>query len=282
MNKLLLITPILLISGSLYASEINDDVIQSKLINGGLANDVKSVTSKEIDPEKLDIRAITPIRNGMTSEPQQKAIEEFLADSLKPEFEINNTELSKEKMKIRKVGASGEFYIYTLENNSEWVCGKGGLERFLGYLYLKKAIEFYGLKKFRVVGTRFAYRTQNRDINHISITETIKGIPVMEGIPVIDSMNFYSFSHYVGDEYLTYEDVYLDKEILGEFNTLRDKIGFKDVGCGSYYANLRKKDGMIYIIDTEYNSFSSPTEGNYFSGYTEEDKKYLEKVFSSF
>jgi len=201
-----------------------------------------SLQAMDSENESVDIRAITPIKHGMNSEKRREAIQSFLRESLKPESELRTTEISGKQ--TRQCGVR-MFQTYTLNDGSEWVMGQGGLSRFLGYLYLKKAIEYYGLKTLRVVETRFAYRNPSGDIE-ISVK------PVAEkhliNIPTIDSKNFFSLSRYMGD----------DRPTLGEgveeLEILRTKIGFTDL---AFNANLRKKDGIIYIIDTEYPSFSS-------------------------
>lgn len=216
------------------------------------------VFAMETENEKIDIRAITPIKNGMNSEQRKGAIESFLKEPLKSEYEFKTAEISSKQS--RQCGGVGRiFQTYTLNDRSEWVIGTGGLNRFLGHLYLKKAIEHYDLKTLCVVETRFAYRNSNSDIT-ISIRPS--GQDGLKNIPVIDSMDFFSLSRYVGDERLTFEDCAEDNAIRNELSILRRKIGFTDIDG---YTNLRKKDGKIYIIDTEYGSFTNLFEP-YFDG----------------
>lgn len=210
-----------------------------------------------MESEEFDIRAITPIRSDMNSEQRKEAIHSFLKESLKPEYELKSTEISGSQ--FRQCGGVGRgFQTYTLNDGSEWVMGQGGLNRFLGHLYLKKAIEHYDLKTLSVVETRFVYRKANSDIIIINIHPN--GQNSLKNIPVIDSMDFFSLSRYVGDERLTSENA--DTDIIKELSILSTKIGFTDI-IG--YTNLRRKDGRVYIIDTEYGSFSNLFEP-YFEG----------------
>ena len=249
-----------------------------------------------MEAEEFDIRAITPLRNGMNDEQRREAIQKFLQDSLKPELEIKETELSEKNMRIRGV-TSKQFQTYTLTDGSEWVHGGVGLDRFLGYLYLKKAIKSYGFKKLCLVETRFLHIKQNDDMDKgdISInigdfgkiSISIDSSKKINAEAVINSKNFCSLSRYVGDEHLTYLEVCNNENIKNELRILREKIGFRDMNCveNSYsyiYHNLRKKDGMIYIFDTEYFSFEDYTKGDPFAGCTEEDREWLEKEHSRY
>jgi hypothetical protein len=181
----------------------------------------------------------------MNSEQRKQVIQSFLKESLKPEHELKQAEISGSQ--FRQCGARG-FNTYVLKDGSEWVMGQGGLNRFLGHVYLKKAIEHYGLETLRVVETRYAYKNPNSDI---TINIHTNGQDKLKNIPVIDSKDFFSLSLYVGDN--RPKEVG-DKE-NEELEILRTKIGFTDM---TFYANLRKYEGKIYIIDTEYGSFSSP------------------------
>ncbi len=209
----------------------------------------------EIPEENFDIRSITPIKNGMPPEQRREAIQSFLKESLKPEYELKTTEISGQSRQCGGVGRL--FQTYTLNDRSEWVMGEGGLNRFLGHLYLKKAIEHYDLKTLCVVETRFAYKNPSNDI---TINIHPNGKNSLKNIPIIDSMDFYSLSRYVEDERLTFENA--DTAIRNELSILRKKIGFTDI---EGYANLRRKDGRVHIIDTEYGSFSNSFEP-YFEG----------------
>jgi hypothetical protein len=247
------------------------------------------------EKEPFNLRSITPLRKDMNDEQQREAIQVFLQDSLKPESEIKEPELLERNKITRKV-ALRQFETYTLTDGSEWVQGGVGLDRFLGYLYLKKAMEAYGLKKVCVVETRYTHIKQYDDMDSgdisinigdfgkISISIDRSGKITEE--PVINSKNFCSLSRYVGDKYLTYLALVNDKDAKTELNILNKKIGFRDMSCvqnGSSftYSNLREKDGMIYIIDTEYFSFEDYSKLDPLSDYKKEEREYLEKEYSS-
>lgn len=217
-------------------------------------NSFSAIAMDESD-ETMDIRAITPIKSGMNSEQRRGAIQSFLRESLTNKgMELKTADISSEQK--RQCGGVGRLFdTYTFKDGSEWVMGAGGLNRFLGYLYLQKAIEHYGLKNVCVAETRFAYKKPS---GAISISVKPIGDKPLENIPTIDSQDFFSLSRYVGD----------DRPALGEVNEeldiLHTKIGFTDFLLNS---NLRKKDGKIYVIDTEYGSFSSTN----ISPYMDED-----------
>ena len=199
----------------------------------------------------MDIRAITPIKSGMNSEQQREAIESFLKESLKPEYEFKTAEIIG---KQTRQCIARSFQTYTLKDGSEWVMGQGGLNRFLGHLYLKKAIEHYDLKTVCVVETRFAYKSDG----DILVSIKPNNEDPLKNLPLIDSMDFFSLSRYIGDERLTRVDAKENEEL----EILRTEIGFTDM---TFYENLRRSDGKIRIIDTEYGSFSNPYEP-YFDG----------------
>ena len=98
------------------------------------------------------------------------------------------------------------FQVLILNDNSEWVFGSGGLERFLGYLYLKKAIDHHGLAKFRAAETKFLY--QPKQEGKISLTvKSANGTP-LKNVRTIDSKDFISLSRYVGDTKPSFDDTW--------------------------------------------------------------------------
>lgn len=223
------------------------------LVLGVVVFGISPVFATMQENETIDISSITPIKSGMNSGPQRReAIQAFLKDSLKPEYELQGDKMLEQH--VRKCGVK-ECETYTLEDGSEWVQGSGGLNRFLGHLYLKKAIEHYNLETLRVVETRYVYINGDN-----SITVSINPSGPLRNVPVIDSKDFLSFSRYIGDE----RPVAAEKE-REELEILRTRIGFTDM---AFYGNLRRYDGKIYIIDTEYGSFSS-TLSPYFENHGE-------------
>lgn len=203
-----------------------------------------STFATPIDNESMDIRAITPIKSGMDSEQIKHAVDAFLKESLKPEGELKQSQITGKQ--FRQCGVRG-FYTYTLEDASEWVMGLGGLNRFLGYVYLKKAIAHYNLQTLDVVETRYAFK--NKD-DGIYVSVNTEGCNRLKNIPLVDSHDFFSLSLYIGDvrpEELTPKE-------WEEIKILNTQIGFTDT---AFNANLRRYQGKIYVIDTEYASFSN-------------------------
>jgi len=209
-----------------------------------------------MDAEELDIRSITPIKSDMNPEQWGKAIFSFLKESLKPESELKTAEISSKQSRQKQVGKP--FEISTLNDGSEWIRGKeGGLNRFFGHLYLKKAIEHYDLKTLCVAETRFAYIGQPNSGFSIEIYPA--GKDRLTDIPVVDSMDFCSYSRYVGDEGFNdlgsiaegFNSAEITSQEKEELKILYTNIGYTDLHIG----NLRKQNGKIFIIDTEYGSF---------------------------
>ncbi len=197
--------------------------------------------------EPMDIRAITPIKKGMDSGQIKQAVDGFLKESLKPEGELKQSQITGKQ--FRQCGVRG-FPTYILEDGSEWVMGAGGLNRFLGYVYLKKAIVHYNLQTLDVVETRYVYK--NKD-DEIAVSVSTEGYNRLKNIPLVDSNDFFSLSVYLGDvrpEELTPKE-------WEEIKILNTQIGFTDT---SFNANLRRYQGKIYVIDTEYASFSNSFE----------------------
>jgi hypothetical protein len=118
-----------------------------------------------------------------------------------------------------------------------------------------------------VVETHFAYRKLSGDI---SVTIQPAKYDNLKNIPVIDSIDFFSLSRYVGDVRPQALEIELNE--YEELKTLQNKIGFTDMLA---YANLRRKDGKIIIIDTEYGSFSNSSFLPYF-----DEEADLEFTFS--
>lgn len=189
--------------------------------------------------EDCDIRFITPLKKDMDSTQQLAAIQSFLKNSLDPEYEIDESKLSVPESRVH----SHLFNVCTHNDGSKWVPGNGGLQRFLGFCYLKKAINHFGLKHIDVAETRFCYKDQKLILINVDDVNF-----KLKNIPFITSDSFSSYSLYVGDERLQGHTEEEGKEL----KILRDQIGFTDI---EMWANLRRKDGKIYVIDTEFRSF---------------------------
>lgn len=215
-------------------------LFSSESIAMGVENDTD-------ERERIDIRAITPIKSDMDSQKRREVVRDFLTKALDPVYELNQADIVSTQ--TRQIAGGRSFQTYTLKDGSEWVMGSGGLNRFLGHLYLKRAIEHYGLQTLCVVETRFAYKDPGN--RAISITISPRGQDRLKNIPVINSTSFFSLSRYIGDTRV---------EALGEVEAqelerLRKEIGFVDIDGNT---NLRRHEGKIYIIDTEYGSFAAP------------------------
>lgn len=121
---------------------------------------------------------------------------------------------------IRKGGRFNSMNIATCEDGSEWVVLLNGnlKERFMGYLYLEAAISELATDRLKAAENKIG--------------------------SYMDKIHY--FSRYVGENKLTFLDFHDEKNLLSE-------TGFKDF-IGN--ANLRKKDDILYVFDTEKGSFS--------------------------
>ncbi|MEN8236358.1 MAG: hypothetical protein ABFQ95_02235 [Pseudomonadota bacterium] len=173
----------------------------------------------------------------------------------KPENEINERGIVSDTTK--KFGTRGDAQRFiTLKDNTKWVGSKDGLQRFLGALYLKKAInnhrpENTSVSKFRAVETKFMIKGQPKNIT-IKIKKS-KDNP-LKNIFTINSDNFISFSRFVGDHKPTDADLLrLGVDFSGKY-ALTYTNGYSDFVQNT---NLRiaSKDNKVTVIDTEYSSF---------------------------
>ena len=194
----------------------------------------------------MNISNITPIKNGMNKEEAAIAIQKFLqTEVLKPENELHVKDIIKNEI-VQTNGIGRMFQLVTFVDGSQWVPAFDGIQRFIGALYLKKALEHHKLIDFCAVETKFILQCPEE-----TITITIKRSQdePLKNLLTINSKNFISLSRYVGDKKpeLTFP--------CNKFN-LRKLTGFRDFMAN---ANLRIRDGdnKVTVIDTEYNSFSS-------------------------
>ena len=199
----------------------------------------------------MNIGDITPVKDEMNKKAAKTAIKNFLkAEVFKPENEINAKDIVSDRPK--KFGTRGdEQRFITLKDGTEWVGSKDGLQRFLGAIYLRKAIDENKVLKFQAVETKFMIKEQPQNIT-INIKKS-EDTP-LKNIFTINSDNFISFSRYVGDKKPTKED--LQGFIVYE---LLHNTGYSDFGGYGEYPNLRIKveDNKIIVIDTEYASFEN-------------------------
>lgn len=210
------------------------------------------------DQGEIDITCITPIKSGMDSEKRREAIKSFLKEHLKSEsrFDINEV-CEAEDVKI----SGREIRIFTLKDQSKWVFCRGDLERFIGYIYLRRVIDYLGLKTTCAAESKFMLMPGKSDI---SVTIHPSGKGRLKDIPVIDSPDFCTFSRYYGDERVEFYDRSYD---LSNDLLLLIKYGFLEI------SNIRKKDEKFYVFDTEYDSFDN-------NGTTIDIDQTLENTFS--
>ena len=220
------------------------------------------VLAMEIPVEDFTIQSITPIKKGLLPEQRREAIQSFLLESLKPEYEFDITSIISHQTR------TCDRYSFTtciLNDGSEWVENPPGLDRFLGYLYLKKAIEHYDDQKILyAIETRFAYKKPDGDI-------TIRIEPYSNNffktLPVLNSYDFCTFSRYLpGKEDVQFQARSLiggKKEIKAKW-TLLSRIRFTDIQSeydNTKYKNIKRgAQGKICIYDTEYRSFSNAAD----------------------
>lgn len=126
--------------------------------------------------------------------------------------------MNQEIVGMRKGGRRNESTILEYEDGTEWVLlNNPWQERFCGFLYLQNALKESKLDKVEPEENKMA----------------------LNGKQII------YLSRYCGEkkpEFFYY---------LNEFHTLNE-IGFTDTSGG---ANLREKDGKIYVFDTQKISF---------------------------
>lgn len=194
----------------------------------------------------ISIRDITPVKDGMNKEEAATAIQNFLqTEVLKAENELRIKDIIKQES-VQTNGTGRIFQLITLADGTQWVPAFDGLQRFLGALYLKKAIEHHKIRDFCAVESKFILKDSRE-----AITITVKNPQnsPLKNVFTINSNNFISLSRYVGDK----------KPDFGfpcDASNLRKLTGFSDFAAN---ANLRIRDGdnKVTVIDTEYSSFSS-------------------------
>jgi len=170
----------------------------------------------------------------------------FKTEVFNPKHEIKESEIKNREERDTGPGTRS-FSVLTLEDGTEWVLGDRSIQRFLGYLYLKKSIEYHQLVKFRPAEVRYIYKPKIKDRISVRVKTINEGS--LKGLRTINSSDFFSVSKYMGDTKPEEQDI-----PFGEKFILVSEIGFVDIAYG---ANLRKEGDHIYILDTEYGSFKS-------------------------
>lgn len=219
-----------------------------------------SAAPQDVKQEKIcfNIGNITPVKNTMTSkEEAKKAIQLFFQQEvLKPENELKESDIAA----VQNVSTNGTgriFTLITMADETQWVQGFGGIERFLGALYLKKAIEFHGLgNEWKVAETKFVLKKPIEE----GITVTVKSSQKspLKNIFTVDSRDFIPLSRYAGEEKPGTQSCSHIRNLSPKCGKLTTSTGFSDMLA---FANFRVQEGdeKITVIDTEYRSFCSDT-----------------------
>jgi hypothetical protein len=124
---------------------------------------------------------------------------------------------------VRDGGRFNQSQILTYTDGTEWVllCEKIK-DRFCGFLYLQDALKKAGADKIKAAPNKMA---------------------------IFDGQIIY-LSQYCGEKKVGFGT---PDECLQQMSTLVGEVGFTDIGGN---ANLREKDGEIFVFDTEKGSFA--------------------------
>lgn len=123
---------------------------------------------------------------------------------------------------MRRGGRLNQSIIMKYEDGSEWVfLNNKGQERFCGFLYLQKALNDLNVSSMQAAENKIAIH--NRKIIYLS--------------------------KYYGDNPPSFGKV---EDYRNKLSVLNQEVKFIDTREN---ANLREKDGVVYIFDTEKNSF---------------------------
>ena len=190
------------------------------------------------------IHKITPINDKTNLENVQNSVHDFLKETL--HGNILSDRIIR-KTTLRANGGTGRmFTLITTEKDVRYVVCNGGLERLIGYHYLKNALLNSSIEQY-------GWRTANTKVIPLNLsksgkfTVTIrKGKNHLENLLLIDSDNFITVSEYVGEVKPDFMDTLNGRHIT-------ETTGFSDMACS---ANLRMHEGHITIFDTEYGSFT--------------------------
>jgi hypothetical protein len=125
---------------------------------------------------------------------------------------------------MRRGGRFNQSIILKYEDGSEWVfLNNRAEERFCGFLYLQKELKDLGVSRVQAAENKMAI--QDRKIIYLS--------------------------KYYGDN----KPDFMELHGYGkELSILDREVKFTDTTAN---ANLRKKDGVVYVFDTEKGSFHS-------------------------
>jgi hypothetical protein len=218
------------------------------------AEDTSSIDPEKINPPVLmNISDITPVKNGMNIEEARDKIKDFLKNQvLTPENLISSQDIIDEGEIILNSGRMLE--VITLKDQTTWVKGAGCLQRFVGALYLKKAIQAHNLNQWQAVESKIRF-SKNEIPPEITVTAKPALETPLKNLLTINSRNLISYSQYVGDT-KPVSNPFDANVVLLPLKTLQELTGYHDFAA---YANFRVQEGnnKVTIIDTEYGSFSS-------------------------
>ncbi len=193
--------------------------------------------------QAITIEDLTPVKPEMTLPEATDAIRDFLKTVLTSDNRISMEEI--EDVSEVKMPSGRLCTRITLADGTQWIQGTGGLERFLGALYLNKALDVHPVSRFRAVKTKFLFKPAHPGQVTVKIADT-KSKPCH--IFTINSGDFICLSQYVGD---------VKPDVFGgvKVSELTLKTGFSDTAG---FANFRvTQDNTITVIDTEYHSFDN-------------------------
>lgn len=193
----------------------------------------------------MTILDITPIKEWMSRAEAETALKTFLKKDVFNEENLFQHSIIKEEYVRPTPGKT--FLLITCEDGSQWVPNVDGLQRFIGALYLNKAIKYYDLRKWRAVETKFILHRPEEPFT--IVIKKSQDTP-LQNIFTINSAYFTTFSRYAGDLIPDMDTLYT------EVSPIRKFTGYKDFAGG---ANVRIIPGVdkITLIDTEYTSFTT-------------------------
>ena len=127
-----------------------------------------------------------------------------------------------EMVSMRRGGRGNQSVILQYQDDTEWVfLNDKPQERFCGFLYLQKALK----------------------------ESNISTIQAAENKITIHDRKIIYLSQYCGEKKLDFME---SGKYMNELSILAKTVGFTDMLA---YANLRLKDEIVYVFDTEKSSF---------------------------
>jgi hypothetical protein len=219
----------------------------------------------------MNIGDLTPVKDGMTKEEAKSATRSFFQKEVfTQQNEVGWQDIRRVDQTSSSAGRS--YTLITLHDRTQWVPNVPvnwngthyvpdispldrtyGLQRFLGALYLKKAINNHSLEEtWRAIDAKFLLINP---LDPITVTVKKSTDDPLKNIFTIDSRDFIALSRYAGEKKPDLE-MSEEKFKLKKFTSFSDLIG---------NVNLRVEDGsnIITIIDTAYDSFHNEKLDSY-------------------